>query len=284
MSQAIAPDTIEMRIGRTVQNCTLCFEGRARIQAVNGVLGYKSSDRAEETALTTEHIVARKPSVFCRFTKNGKMTRPELGKFLLGAERPVRHVNGDPLDFRLENLEQIPEREKKEVETKTVGDAASRPLNEPDGKTADEQIELLASLYPALLEKARKILRDPRPSASYGATEGRAGEVVADMMPGLIERIRAGKIRDVIRAAFSIIEVQATKERKRKERGFSPIQPDPGVEHLMARIISEQAPSNPDKSFFFSSSDNGRTVDMRYNMSAKKPGQNFYEDQAPTGK
>ena len=276
MAEVIAaPDIIEMRIGLTCKTARLCATGRARIRAVAGAIGYKSSDRTEETLLETEHVVARKPYVFCRFTslKTGRMSRPELGRFLLNAERPVRHINGDPLDFRLVNLEPIPEKEK------TVAIPAvtePRPLNEADGKTAEEQIETLGSIYEQLLEKARRILHDPPKGASgIGVTEGRAGEVVAAEMPKLIERIRAGKIRDVVRVAFHIIEVKATKEKARKKKKFSPIQPDKGQEHLLKQM-RKSMPS--EKSFFLASSDGGRSMDLCYNPSAYKSPQASYED------
>jgi hypothetical protein len=273
-----APNTIELKIGLTCKTARVCAEGRARIKAVNGVLGYKSSDRVEETTLTTEHIVARKPYVFCRFTSptTGKMTRPELGRFLLNAERSVRHINGDPLDFRIENLEPIPERECRPV-VKESADCTARPLNATDGKNAEEQIEILASIYADLLKEARKTLHDPPPSAKGRfVTEGRAGEIVANLMPGLIERIRAGKIRDIIKVAYTAVKVQAAKEKWRKDHKFGPIQEDPGQKHFM-KHLRKQMPGE-DKSFFLASSDGGRTTDLHYNPSASKSPQTYYED------
>ena len=134
----------------------LCEIGHAKMQKFEASLQCRKAEGVKKDAHFANpdplHI-KRIPYIFARFTDpaTGKATRPELGRWLLNSQLPVSHINGEPLDFRLENLV-APETDKQkriheqaalkraasEARTarwaeKRAADWARRPRKGPDG-------------------------------------------------------------------------------------------------------------------------------------------------------
>lgn len=253
-----------IQIGLTGQYAVLCAVGAAKVRAVRGKLGFKSGNRLASGKFgESERVSAKTPYIFVRFTDApGKVRREELGRFLLGVDVPVKHCNAAPLDFRIENLEVEPQREKKISEPKKPRE--SKALIPADGLTPAQQEEKLAEIFPYLLRKAAAILKDAHPAMKgpvitergIGITEPRGPEVVADIMPALIKRIRAGRVSNIVGTAIAAVEVRARAELQRKQNGFGPIHSDAGMDAFMDAVRETQH----HRKSFVAAYDNGEYV------------------------
>jgi len=244
-------------IGSTGRYAQVCGEARTLIRAVKGKLAYRSAEKPVDDSPygDAEPRIVRNPYVFIRYNRDGKARREELGRFLLSVERPVRHHDGNPLNFRIENLEAVPERIKVE---KGNEERTSTPVLciEPDRLTIEQQATRLAELFPELLKMTGQIVKDPPPDARGPfVTEGRAGEIVAQAMLEILEKIHTGKVQNVDAFAFGIITAKAKREKRRKEYEMSPIADDPG-QRAYKRLLRKRSGDKP----FVSAYDNGQHV------------------------
>jgi hypothetical protein len=180
--------------------------------------------------------VKKKPNIRARFldVNTGKVVRLELGRWLLGSSIPVAHKNGDPLDFRIENLEaretekqrkrsegaaaKRAKREAKKAEraAKRAKHYASRPSAGPDGFTPEQQLGVLLSedFRKELVRIAGAIVRDQMDdgTAERPTDEKRGEELVSEVVGGVINRVRAGTVRNVREYTKWSVRVQARLE------------------------------------------------------------------------
>jgi hypothetical protein len=158
---------------------------------------------------------------YCDAVTGNDDLRQELGRWLLNSGLiPVAHLNGDPLDFRLENLvarETAAKREKREAAAaRRNAKRIHRPENKPDGLTPKEQEEKLCSadFQNLLLRTAGSYVRDQMQCGTYEkpTDDKRAPEIVARVVAEAIPYIRRGKVRDVAAYAYSAVRTQARVE------------------------------------------------------------------------
>src|SRR5580704_12880327 len=160
----------------------LCDIGFAKIKEFSAKVQYRKAEGRPSSGDLWDILqgdeVKRRPYIFARFTDpaTGKTKRPELGRWLLGTDLPVVHLNGDPTDFTLENLEaresdrQRIRRERayplKVAREKKKARAQAKRLARkpavPDGLTPDQQFALMFSedFVASLVRIAGAIVRD----------------------------------------------------------------------------------------------------------------------------
>jgi hypothetical protein len=222
-------------------NVMVCAAGLAKLQAHAAKVQYRKAEGHVTRGnpwydAQGDIAVQRVPYIFARFVDptTGKTARPELGKFLLGASQPVVHINSEPLDFRLENLEaratekQIKraataqarraEREKKAAER--AERFAKRKASPPDSLTPEEQVAFLFSgeFQKELKRIAGAIVRDNTRTGTveHPTDERRVPEILAEVTVGALKRIRDGVVLNVCAYVKQAVRTQARKERARK--------------------------------------------------------------------
>jgi hypothetical protein len=217
----------------------VCGEGRAKLEAHDATLHYKKAEQLCVHGAWRDTIELKKarPRIRAkhRDKATGKTVRKELGRFLLGSKLPVAHLNNDPLDFRLENLvAQETDRQKaihqraaekratrkersERWKEKRAADHARSPRKEPDGLTPAEQETKLCS--PAFQDVLRKMALRYIPDAMRQYTDTR--DVVNEVMPGLLKRVRAGKVGNVRAYSYFAVRTQArTRDYPKQFTGF----------------------------------------------------------------
>jgi hypothetical protein len=232
--------THQVPVGLSKKNVSVmvCAAGLAKLQAHAAKVQYRTSQGIVTAGnfWYTDTLVKRVPYVFARFTDpaTGRTARPELGKFLLGATLPVAHLNADPLDFRIENLEErATEKQIKRAATaharreerdKKAAKRAERltkrkPLP-PDGLTPNQQFEKLfdAKFQKHLRRIAGAILRDSlrTGTSQYPTDERRAPEVVSDVTSSVLKRVSEGRVLNLECYVATSVRIQAIKEQGRK--------------------------------------------------------------------
>lgn len=218
--------TFEVTVGRPKKGVkvTLCAAGHAKLIAHAAKLQYRKAEGTTRSQISSSRHVKRNPYIFVRYRAlvAGSETRPELGRWLLDSEKiPVVHLNGNPLDFRIENLQaresdrQRARRERaaskrNEREKRSAAWAAKRALRPPpipDGLTPDQK--LMAILDDKFQEKLRRragaIIGDP----------GRAENVVHEVVLGSVARIKSGEVENARGYLWQSVKIQALKERDR---------------------------------------------------------------------
>jgi len=261
------PEVFHVPVGRTKSGVkvTLCSSGLAKLQTHAAKVQYRTAEGRVVTGEPWLHVrkikrVKRIPYLFARFVDGttGKTARPELGKFLLGASLPVAHLNGDRLDFRLENLEaretgkqkarRIKAQEKREArERKAAGRAAKLALKrpqEPDGLTPEEQLAVLfdEQFHRRLTRMASAIIRDPLRTGTHSkpTEEKRGPEVVSMVVDSAIQPVRNGQVRNVRAYVYVSVLTQARKERARRWYGMGHVRRPKAEAHTLSDIEARE--------------------------------------------
>jgi len=213
-------------IGNTGRYARTCDAGTARLRAMKCRLGYKSS-------ATVAYIFAR-----FRDPVVGRIRREELGRFLLATAQPVEHANGDPLDFRLDNL-----RPTERIRRTKIRAPKPEPPVLNSAETIAAQEEQLGNLLPELYRIAGAILqRNSLPE-----------ETVHEVLLGMLMQIRKGTIRDLAHFAKRVVRFHARRKQK-AGNAVSDIEHDPAqravCEWATSQVPTSQRPialaTNPD--------------------------------------
>ena len=232
---------VPVGLGKKKVNVVVCAAGLTKIQAHAAKVQYRKAEGCVSHGnpwydLRGDVTVQRVPYIFARYLDpaTGRTARPELGKFLLGSSIPVAHFNGDPLDFRIENLE--PRQTEKQIKRAAIAAAkreerdkkkaarsaklALKPPKERDGLTPDEQFSVLfdVKFQSSLTRMAGAIVRDPfqRGTPMKPTDEKRGEEIVSAVTESALQPIRNGQVKDVRSYAYTAVRTQARKERGRK--------------------------------------------------------------------
>lgn len=226
-------------------NAVLCEAGHAKLQRFAAKVQYRTSEGLvwishHEWGRKQVLNPKRKPYIFARYNDpaTGKTMRPELGRWLLGCDLPVVHRNGNPLDFRLCNLEErLSERQilrrayalikRTIVEAKKERAAARRAAKKPvtpDGLTPEQQLEVAfeEKFRNRLIHAARAIVRDDMTDGTgqVPTDERRGDEVVSMVVNDSIAAIQAGRVKNVRNYLWVAMLTQARLEYKRKLAGL----------------------------------------------------------------
>jgi hypothetical protein len=216
----------------------LCQIGYAKLQKYEASLQYRKSEgiKIDHHPLNPDPLrIKKKPYVFARHRDpaSGKETRPELGRWLRDSRIPVAHLNGDPLDFCIENLvaqetaKQLAvhqraalKRATSEARTarwaeKRAADWARRPRKGPDGLTpAEKEAELCSAKFQRTLYRMAKtyIALNVHKLGSKQITD--APDVVNEVTTECLRRVREGRIDNIRAYAFFSVRTQAKNPRK----------------------------------------------------------------------
>jgi len=232
--------THQVPVGLSKKNVsvTVCSAGLAKLQAHAAKVQYRVSEGIVTRGnwWYNDKMVKRVPYIFARFISpaTSKTSRPELGKFLLGATLPVTHLNADPLDFRLENLAarqtekqmkraagaQAKREQRDKKAAKRAERLAKRKSLPPDGLTPEKQVERLfdGKFQKHLSRIAGAILRDHlrTGTAAYPTDEKRGPEIVSEVTQSVLKPIRDGRVMNLESYVATSVRTQAIKELGRK--------------------------------------------------------------------
>jgi hypothetical protein len=255
--------THQVPVGLSKKNVSVkvCAAGLTKLHAHAAKIQYRKAEGRVTHGnfwrdAHNDTIVRRTPYVFARFISpvTGRTARPELGKFLLGASLPVAHLNADPLDFTLENLEaRTTEKQKQRAATAQAKRAdreakakkhaerfAKRRSSPPDGLTPDEQVSVLfdEQFQRELKRIAGAIVRDSKRTgtAKYPTDERRVPELLADVTVGVLKLIRAGQIKNVRAYVKQSVRTQARNERARSWYGMGHVRRPRPESHTLSDI------------------------------------------------
>jgi hypothetical protein len=242
-------------------NVTVCEVGYAKIQDAAAKLDpVKAEGKVNGRPSWNDSLeVRKKPYIRARFLDdNAKVVRPELGRWLLGSTLPVAHINGNPLDFRICNLEaretdkQRKRREgaatkrtkREEKKAELAAKRANRPPVEPDGLTTDEQFAVMfdAEFHKKLTRMAGAIIRDPmeKGTVERPTDARRADEVVSAVIEGSIGRVKTGMVRNIKAFLWSAVRTQAQKERARRWYAFGHVRRPRAESHNLSELEAQE--------------------------------------------
>jgi len=229
-------EVFEVPVGRSRKGirAKLCKTGYAKLLKHFAKLQYRKSEGKSTRGdpLRASSHIKRNPYIFARYrdAATGKDLRTELGRWLLDSrELPVIHLNGDSLDFRLDNLKpQESARQKARHERAAAKRAkrdrrsaewaakrALRPPTKPDGLTPEGKVAAILDkkFQRKLRKRAGAIIGDPL----------RAEKVVDELVAGSIQRILSGEVKNACGYIWVALKTQAIKERDRAWYGLGDV-------------------------------------------------------------